>query len=247
MVVVPSDSFTMGSSQAEIEDVTAEGLRQRWIVDKYASEIQAEAPQHKVTIALPLAVGRFEVTFLEWDACVRAGGCKHTPNDRGRGRGKRPVTNITWHDITDHYLPWLSRVTGKAYRLLSEAEWEYAARAGTTTRFSTGPTITRSQAHFRDLGGQVQVGTFPPNAFGLHDMHGNAGELVQDCWNATYLGAPTDGSAWTKGSCAFRVVRGGLAHLPPLYLRSAARTSIGSSYIDVGGAYGFRVGRTLTQ
>jgi formylglycine-generating enzyme required for sulfatase activity len=248
MVVVPSGSFTMGSSQAEIEDFTAEALRQRWLEEKYAvPRHQAEAPQHEVAIAQPLAVGKFEVTFLEWDACVSAGGCKHTPNDRGRGRGKRPVTNISWHDITDDYLPWLSRRTGKAYRLLSEAEWEYAARAGTTTRFSTGATITRSQAHFRDSGGPIEVGTFPPNTFGVHDMHGNAGEWVQDCWNATYLGAPTDGSAWTTGKCAARVVRGGRANLPPLFHRSAARTSVGSSYPDFHGAYSFRVARTLVR
>jgi formylglycine-generating enzyme required for sulfatase activity len=157
------------------------------------------------------------------------------------------VAGITWYEITKEYLPWLSHRTGKSYRLLSEAEWEYAARAGTTTRFSTGPIITRSQAHFRELKGPIEVGSFPPNPFGLYDMHGNVGEWVQDCWNADYLGAPTDGSAWTDGECNIRVVRGDAPHLPPLFHRSAARDGVGWTYHDLGQHYGFRVARTLTQ
>ena len=130
MVVVPAGEFMMGSPAGE------EGRS------------DDEGPQRKVTIAKPFAVGKFEVTFAEWDACVAAGGCKHKPDDQGWGRGKRPVINVSWDDITKEYLPWLSRKTGKTYRLLTEAEWEYAARAGTTTPFSTGQTITPEQANF---------------------------------------------------------------------------------------------------
>jgi len=235
MVVVPAGSFMMGSPAGEARR------------DAY------EGPQHPVTIARQFAVGKFEVTFTEWDACVAAGGCKHNPGDSRWGRGKRPVINVSWDDAKE-YVAWLSRKTGKTYRLLTEAEWEYAARAGTTTPFSTGPTITTSQANFHGnytypgsgkgvyRAKTVDVGSFPPNAFGLHDMHGNVWEWVQDCWNASYSGAPSDGSAWTTGNCSRWVLRGGSWYDDPRYLRSAARfrdTPVRDYFA------GFRVGRTL--
>ena len=196
MVVVPAGSFMMGSPASE------------------AGRDADEGPQHRVTIARPFAVGKFEVTFAEWDACVAAGGCKHMPGDERGGRGKRPVTNVSWDNITKEYLPWLSPRTGKAYRLLTEAEWEYAARAGTTTRYAFGDTISKSQAQYSEsilgsAGRTVEAGSFPANRFGLHDMHGNVWEWVQDCWNGSYNGAPSDGSAWTTRDCSLRVLRGG--------------------------------------
>jgi len=130
MVVLSAGSFIMGSPASE------------------EARLDNEGPQHKITIARPFAVGRFEVTFDEWDACVFAGGCLHQPDDAGWGRGRRPVIDVSWDDITNEYLPWLSRKAGKTYRLLTEAEWEYAARAGTSTPFSTGWTITPDQANF---------------------------------------------------------------------------------------------------
>ena len=130
MVVVPAGSFMMGSPAGE------------------ASRESDEGPQRKVTIPKPFALGKFEVTLAEWDACVTAGGCKHKPEDHGWGRGKRPAINVSWDDVTKEFVPWLSRKSGKTYRLLTEAEWEYAARAGTTTPFSTGGNITTEQAHF---------------------------------------------------------------------------------------------------
>ena len=210
-----------------------------------------------MAIAKAFAVGKFEVTFAEWDACVAAGGCKHKPEDRGWGRGKRPVINVSWDDITKDYLPWLSRKTGKSYRLLTEAEWEYAARAGTTTPFSTGRTITTEQANFdgdSTYGGSakgvyrqktVEVGTFPANTFGLHDMHGNVWEWVADCYKDSYAGAPADGSAVTSGDCGSGVLRGGCWVDIPRYLRSAGRDrdTSGSRYF----IYGFRVARTLSH
>ena len=167
-----------------------------------------EGPQHTVTIGYRLAVGVYEVTFAEWDACVAAGGCNdYRPADRGWGRGARPVISVNWNDA-QAYVTWLSRKTGKSYRLLSESEWEYVARAGTTTRYHTGDTITSSQANF-NVGRTVEVGSYPANAFGLHDVHGNVWEWTQDCWNGSYRGAPANGSAWESGICARRVVRGG--------------------------------------
>jgi formylglycine-generating enzyme required for sulfatase activity len=209
-----------------------------------------------VTIAKPFAVGKFEVTFAEWDACVAAGGCKSELEDQGWGRGRRPVINVSWDDITQQFLPWLSRTSAKRYRLLTEAEWEYAARANTTTPFSTGRTITTDQANFdgkytygRSAMGQtrartVEVGSFAANGFGLHDMHGNVWERVEDCWHPNYQGAPVDGSAWTS-SCSesSRVLRGGAWNHYPTILRSANRYGgrVDFRYINLG----FRVARSL--
>jgi formylglycine-generating enzyme required for sulfatase activity len=209
MVVVPAGSFMMGSPEDENE---------------HESD---ESPQHRVTIKQPFAVGKFEVTFAEWDACVSEGGCKRKPKTDW-GRGRQPVMNVSWDDITEEYLPWLRKKTGKEYRLLSEAEWEYAARAGTTTAYSTGESITKKQAQFSEgswgsAGKTVEVGSFPANAFGLHDMHGNVGEWVEDCWNKNYNGAPPDGSARTIGDCSLRVFRSGAWSGGPGSLRAADR------------------------
>jgi formylglycine-generating enzyme required for sulfatase activity len=245
MVVVAAGSFTMGSPANE------------------AGRFLNEGPQRRVTIARPFAVGKFEVTFAEWDACVAAGGCKHRPEDEGWGRGNRPVIHVSWDDITEEYLPWLSRKTGKTYRLLTEAEWEYAARAGSTTRYHFGDNerdlctygnvadLTAKQKHkdwtitnCRDgYVNTASVGSFQPNAFGLYDMHGNVWEWVQDCENESYGGAPSDGSAWTAGDCGRRILRGGAWNFDAQFLRSAYR---GGNSADVRiSINGFRVGRTL--
>jgi len=237
MVVVPAGEFLMGSTSAEIEALTKGGK---------AREPKSEGPQRKVTIARPFAVGKFEVTFDEWEACVAGGGCTSNPrpSDKGWGRGRRPVINVSWYDITKEYLPWLSRTTGKSYRLLSEAEWEYAARAGTTTHFAFGETITNAQAQFAPAGRTAEVGSFPPNKFGLHDMHGNAMEWCEDNWHPNYEGAPIDGSVWQGGDVSERVLRGGSWGSPvPDDLRSADRGRYPpvDRYFDTG----FRVSRTL--
>jgi formylglycine-generating enzyme required for sulfatase activity len=165
------------------------------------------------------------------------------------------VINVSWDDAKE-YVAWLSRKTGKAYRLLSEAEWEYAARAGTTTPFSTGERITTDQANFNGnytYGGSakgtcreksIQVGSSKPNAFGLYDMHGNVWEWVEDCYQDSYVSAPADGSVRTSGDCSDRVLRGGSWYYDPEFLRSAYRY-----WLAPGGQnfnFGFRVGRTLT-
>ena len=227
MVVIPAGSFMMGSPESE------EG------------RYDGEGPAHRVEIGEPLAVGVYEVTFEEWDACVAAGGCGgYRPGDRGWGRGKRPVINVSWEDA-DSYVRWLSRKTGEEYRLLSEAEWEYAARAGTRTRYSFGDAITESDANYGGNIGKTQpAGSYRANGYGLYDMHGNVYEWVEDCWNGSYRGAPTDGKAWKSGDCSRRVLRGGSWNFNPRNLRSANRnwfvTGIRSSN------FGFRVARTLT-
>ena len=192
----------------------------------------------------PLAVGKYEVTFEEWDACVAANGCAQRPSDDGWGRGRQPVINVSWQDA-QQYVAWLSRRTGQRYRLLTEAEWEYAARAGTVTAYSFGTSISPSLANYAESGlRQTQiVGRYPANGFGLHDVHGNVWEWVQDCYAATYYGAPSDAAeAVTGGDCSSRVLRGGSWGGPPQLLRSAHRNwSLPYFRFNL---FGFRVART---
>jgi formylglycine-generating enzyme required for sulfatase activity len=154
---------------------------------------------------------------------------------------------VSWDDVKQ-YVFWLSRKTGKVYRLLSEAEWEYAARAGTTTRYTFGDTISTNQAQFSEgswgsAGKTVEVGSFAANRFGLHDMHGNVWEWVEDSWHDSYEGAPLDGSVWPGGDVSLRVLRGGSWFDIPVDLRSANR--FGFQPTDHTYAVGFRVARTL--
>ena len=227
MVVVPTGSFMMGSPSSE------------------KGRDSDESPQHRVRIAQPFAVGVYEVTFAEWDACVSAGGCSgYGPADRGWGRGQRPVIYVSWNDA-QAYVKWLSNKTGKRYRLLSEAEWEYVARAGTETPFHVGRTISTDQANYdRNYGAQtMEAGSFPSNGYGLYDVHGNVDEWVQDCWNDSYSGAPTDGSAWTSGDCSGRVLRGGSWDSQHRNLHLADRDWSPASYRSI--RTGFRVARTF--
>ena len=212
MVVVPAGSYLKGSPQDE------------------ASRDSDEGPVHQVTISEPFAVGRYEVTFTEWDECHADGGCSHRPNDQGWGRGIRPVVDVSWND-TQEYVRWLSERTGLRYRLLSESEWEYAARAGTATRYWWGDEVGQSRANCDGCGSRwdgqftAPVGSFSANAFRLYDVHGNVWERVQDCWNRSYVGAPEDGRAWEATDCNGRVLRGGGFKDQPRYLRSANRGS----------------------
>ena len=228
MVVIPAGSFMMGSPESE------EG---RW---------DDEGPVHWVEIGELLAVGGYEVTFEEWDACAAAGGCGgYRPDDEGWGRGRRPVINVSWEDAQG-YVGWLRGKTGEEYRLLSEAEWEYAARAGTQTRYSFGDDISPNDANYgRNIGKTRPVGSYRANGFGLYDMHGNVWEWVQDCWswNDNYRGAPNKGEAWERGYCSRRVLRGGSWVSIPRNLRSANRLRYDTGYR--GSISGFRVARTL--
>ena len=215
-----------------------------------------EGPQHWVEVGA-FALGRYAVTFDDWDACVADGGCTHQPDDRGWGRSRRPVINVSWDDA-QQYVRWLSRVTGKTYRLPSEAEWEYATRAGTITPFSTGNCISSSQANYNckfdynDCGAKTglyteksqPVGSYPANPWGLYDMHGNVWEWAEDSWNQSYTGAPTDGKAWRDGDTRERVLRGGSWFSYPWLVRSACRDRFGTS--ERRSYLGFRVALTLT-
>jgi formylglycine-generating enzyme required for sulfatase activity len=224
MVVVPAGRFKMGSPAGQGYD--------------------SERPQHEVTIAKPFAVAKAELTFDAWDACAM-----HV-SDVGWGRGPRPAINVSWHDAQT-YVKWLFRITGKQYRLLSGAEYEYAARAGTRTAYPWGDEIGKGEANCNGCGSKwdgkltAPVGSFAANSFGLYDMVGNVWEWTDDCWNPSYQDAPADGSPWTSGDCSVRVIRGGSWINNPSNLRSAFRT--GSSAGSLGNDRGFRVARTLTD
>ena len=202
-----------------------------------------EQPAHTVTIE-PFKLGKYEVTFAQWDACVADGGCGgYRPDDEGWGRGKRPVINVSWDDAWN-FIDWLDDKTGESYRLPTEAEWEYAARAGTTKRYFWGNSAKNqcryangadssakrhqpdwtaascNDGHYRT----APVGNYEANRFGLHDTAGNVWEWTQDCWHDNYNGAPADGRAWISGGdCNKRVIRGGSWGFDPADLRSANR------------------------
>jgi formylglycine-generating enzyme required for sulfatase activity len=232
MVVIPAGSFMMGSSAAE------------------PGQLSNELPQRMVTITRPLAVSKFELTFANWDACITGGGCEgYEPNDQNWGGGQHPVINVSWDDAQE-YVAWLSQATGKTYRLLSEAEYEYAARAGTETAYPWGEEIGTNNANCNGCGSQwdnkqtAPVGSFAANRFSLYDMAGNVFEWVEDCWHDDYYGAPTNGAAWVEGrNCNGRVVRGGSWSSRPNELRSSFRNW--NSRTARSNDLGFRVGRTL--
>jgi formylglycine-generating enzyme required for sulfatase activity len=254
MVVLPAGTFQMGSP------ASGKGPLYR-----------AEGPQHTVTIAKPFAVARYDVTWNEWEACVALKGCDGAPTgDPGFGMGDRPVINVTWYEAKA-YVAWLSKMTGKNYRLLTEAEWEYAARGVTqadaphpaypwgddTAGICQHANLADQSFQRAGYGGDIAdcddkyattapVGSFPPNAFGLHDMHGNVWQWVEDAWHMDYGGEPpADGSEWREGADPVRrVVRGGSWYHPPQVLRSASRLWYSTGSRD--DSLGFRVGRTLS-
>jgi formylglycine-generating enzyme required for sulfatase activity len=256
MVVLPAGSFEMGAAENEPETLAGEG------------------PQHKVIIGAPFAAGQFSVTVREYLACVSAGAC-NPPAWQVKGSSNSedyeklgsaltgddyPIVGASWNGAKK-YTQWLSAKTGKSYRLLSESEFEYAARAGTATPFWWGPSITPDQANYQGSsrpyrgGGKtgvdrqktVPVKSFQPNPWGLYQVHGNVWQWVEDCWHSTYdadVSAPADGSAWITGDCKARVLRGGAWDGSPFHLRAAFR----NYYFPTGGTatYGFRVARTLS-
>ena len=227
MVVIPAGSFRMGCLNP-------------------GNCTSNELPVHDVNIPR-FALSMYEVTFDEWDACVDAGGCRYRPDDRGWGRGNRPVIRVDF-DSAAEYVAWLSRETGKQYRFPTEAEWEYAARAGTETRYHWGNEVGTNRANCDGCGSQwdhqtAPVGSFGGNAWGLRDIHGNVLEWTADCINSDYRGAPTDGSAWLSGRCTSRVLRGGAWDSTPRFSRSAFRAS-GDIRLTTD-VIGLRVARTL--
>jgi formylglycine-generating enzyme required for sulfatase activity len=240
MVVVPAGHFLMGSPAGKGAD--------------------DEHPPHSVTFTRPFAIGKFEVTYDQFDTCAELGGECIRPYDYGWGRGDRPVVSVSW-DEAQTYLSWLSKETGKQYRLLSEAEYEYAARGGNQMAYPWGDKIKlngKAMADCSDCASAwddrqtAPVGQFPANDFSLYDMVGNVWEWVEDCYHPSYeidasqnkIKAPENGSPWTESQCGERVVRGGAWDYDPQYLRSAVRDRNNSTLFR-GSDLGFRVARTL--
>ncbi|HWA21273.1 MAG TPA: formylglycine-generating enzyme family protein [Caulobacterales bacterium] len=249
MVVIPGGTFSMGSSPEE------------------AGHDADESPQHVVSLQ-SFAVGKYAVTVAEYSACVAARQCPatewqepgsvfnaQTGSDdyyRKMGAGltgaNRPVVGVSCNDANS-YAKWLSGKTKKRYRLLTEAEWEYAKRAGTATPYYWGSTIGAGNANCAGCGSQWDgeqpspVGSFAANSFGVYDMAGNVWQWVEDCYHESYAGSPGDGAAWTGAACARRVLRGGSWSSSPRTLRSADRHRDDPS--NRVGSYGFRVARTL--
>jgi formylglycine-generating enzyme required for sulfatase activity len=254
MVVIPAGSFVMGSTEGETSREKAPDDVAKW-----------EKPQHRVNVR-SFMLGKFEVTRGEYaifaretgredgDYCfVRTGQrwerdlSKNWRNPGYDQDDRHPVACVSWDDAKA-YTAWLSRKTGKGYRLATEAEWEYAARAGTSTARHWGDDAGQNNANFSDSGSQwsdrstAPAGSFRANAFGLHDMIGNVIEWTDDCWNDDYNDAPTDGSSWQTGTCQIRVLRGGSWYGYPWSARSAYRLRNGSGIRS--GTIGFRVART---
>lgn len=230
MVVLPVGEFAMGAPEGEGPD--------------------GERPVHTVVIARPFAVSRYEITSSEWKACVADGACPADTAHHPYGNGKGPVTDVNFADAMA-FIAWLGTKTGRSYRLLSEAEWEYAARAGTTDAFPWGNEPGQENGVCGECGTRwdgrkpAPVGSFVANAWGLHDMHGNVSEWTGDCWNQTHAGAPADGSARTTGDCERRVIRGGNWTGFARHMRSAARLPLEAEdrYLFMG----IRVARSLEQ
>jgi formylglycine-generating enzyme required for sulfatase activity len=225
LLTLPAGNFTMGSSQGD----------------------RSEKPAHKVSITKPFAIGKYEVTVAQWSACFKAGACRHNP-DLDNAEENSPVRDVSWSDAQD-YVTWLSKITGKPYRLPTEAEWEYAARGGTGTRFWWGDKIGVNQADCKNCGGKwnkatpAVVDAFPANPFGLYGTSGGVWEWVADCWHKTYQGAPKDGAAWSSSDCRENVIRGGAWRNDASYVHSASRFKY-DTYVRYL-MNGFRVARTL--
>ena len=230
MLIVPAGSFAMGTPRTEVYRQTGEG------------------PQHQVTLK-SFALGKNDVTFAEWDACVAGGGCNgYSPNDKDWGRGRNPVIDVSWDDA-QAYIRWLAAKTGRPYRLPSEAEWEYAARAGTTTAHYWGDAESPTLANCGGCdspwkGRTAPTGSFPPNPWGFFDMTGNVSQWLRDCYNKDYNNAPTDGTAWTTGDCSRRMDRGGNWAGQTWDMRIGHR-HYGSTEGRYGN-FGFRVAMTLS-
>jgi formylglycine-generating enzyme required for sulfatase activity len=230
MVVIPAGSFAMGSTANE------------------PGHKPTEVPQHTVTLAKPFAVSKFQVTFAEWDTCAAQGDCTKNINDQGWGRDRLPVINVSWDDARS-YVAWLSKIAGRPYRLLTEAEYEYAARAGSQTAYPWGDDIGSNNANCDGCGSRwdghqtAPVGSFASNRFGLYDMVGNVWEWVEDCWHEDYNRAPLDGAAWMTGDCEQHRLRGGSWASISDELRAANRGR--SATDDRSSVISFRVGRTL--
>lgn len=225
LVPVKAGAFTMGS----------------------AADDPSERPPHRVTVNEPFAIGKYEVTVEQWDACAQAGACPNIAADASRARTS-PVRDVSWDDA-QLFVQWLSKTSGKSYRLPTEAEWEYAMRGGTSSRYWWGEQMQTGKANCKDCGepwqrdAPVNVGSFAPNPFGLHDMNGSVWEWVSDCWHNSYKGAPADARSWDEANCRVRVIRGGSWREGASYMPSSTRFKYDASVRH--SQNGFRVARDL--
>jgi formylglycine-generating enzyme required for sulfatase activity len=225
LISMPRGAFTMGSNSGD----------------------PSEKPAHQVSINKPFAIGKYEVTVEQWNACVAASGCTAVGGD-GTVAKNMPIRDVSWEDA-QQYVKWLSKVSGKPYRLPTEAEWEYAARGGTSTKFWWGEEMRSGAANCKECGqpwnkdGPTPVGTFAPNPFGLYDMNGSVWEWVADCWHNTFKGAPSDGGVWDDPNCRVRVIRGGSWREGASYMPSSTRFKYDVSVRHTQN--GFRVAREL--
>jgi formylglycine-generating enzyme required for sulfatase activity len=221
LVPLPAGQFTMGSNSSD----------------------PSERPAHKVSLATPFAIGKYEVTAGQWNACADAHACQ-----RSTQANEAPVRDVSWDDV-QQYLKWLSTTSGKPYRLPTEAEWEYAARGGTTTAYWWGDKLVPGKANCKDCGPPWQVdspanaGSFSANPYGLYDMNGSVWEWVSDCWHGTFKDAPADGRAWEGPNCTVRVIRGGSWREGAAYMVSSTRFKYDASVRN--GQNGFRVARNI--
>ncbi|MEM5278810.1 formylglycine-generating enzyme family protein [Cupriavidus taiwanensis] len=225
LVTLPAGSFTMGSNASD----------------------PAEKPPHHVAIAQPFAIGRYEVTVEQWNACADAGGCQRIATVADSAKNA-PVRDVSWDDA-QQYVAWLSKTTGKSYRLPTEAEWEYAARGGSASTYWWGDQMRKGNANCKDCGdpwsqdGPAPVGSFAANPYGLHDVNGSVWEWVADCWHSSYKGAPADGRAWNESACGARVIRGGSWREGASYMVSSTRFKYSPSVRQ--SQNGFRVARDM--
>ncbi|WP_432260402.1 formylglycine-generating enzyme family protein [Cupriavidus sp. TMH.W2] len=225
LVSLPAGNFTMGSSTSD----------------------PAEKPPHHVTIGQPFAIGRYEVTVEQWNACADAGGCQRIATVAESPKSA-PVRDVSWDDA-QQYVAWLSKTTGKSYRLPTEAEWEYAARGGTASAYWWGDQMRKGNANCKDCGepwnpdAPATVGSFAANPYGLYDVNGSVWEWVADCWHSSYKGAPVDGRAWNENGCGARVIRGGSWREGASYMVSSTRFKYSASVRQ--SQNGFRVVRDM--
>ncbi|HEX7635881.1 MAG TPA: formylglycine-generating enzyme family protein [Noviherbaspirillum sp.] len=223
LIALPAGVFTMGSNAND----------------------PSEKPAHQVSIKTPFAIGKHEVTVEQWDACVNAGACPRVTNEGNRQKNT-PVRDVSWDDA-QQYVKWLAKLTGKPYRLPTEAEWEYAARGGTSTRYWWGEQMRKGTANCKDCGEPWQkdtpapVGSFAANPYGLYDVNGSVWEWVSDCWHNSYKGAPADGRSWDEPNCRVRVIRGGSWREDASYMLSSTRFKYDASVRQ--SQNGFRVAR----
>jgi formylglycine-generating enzyme required for sulfatase activity len=248
----PAEKPTGGvAGGAEIKDCPAcpplIGLKQGEFVMGSNVDDPSERPAHRVSIPHSFAIGRYEVTGEQWNACVDAGACQRSSAGANAAKNA-PVRDVSWDDA-QAYVKWLSKASGKTYRLPTEAEWEYAARGGTTTRYWWGDQMKTGKANCKGCGdpwsqeGPAPAGSFAANPYGLHDMNGSVWEWMSDCWHTSYKGAPADGRSWEEPNCRMRVIRGGSWREGADYMLSSTRFKYDASVRQ--SQNGFRVARDL--